>query len=169
MANLIALPTTSCILLRDVVVPALGTVLQHQMNSPEAQVMLLAIAGQESGLAYRRQMENGPARGLWEFEKNGIYGVVQALPDAVMSICLNAGIKPNVLDIYTALETDDILACRLARLLLYSDHHTLPPLESMQAAWVTYLRNWKPGLPDRTRWTHWYNSAVDAVSADSES
>src|SRR5699024_10369063 len=49
--------------------PALS-LLPAVMDTHQARVMLLAIALQESDLAYREQI-GGPAHGLWMFERGG--------------------------------------------------------------------------------------------------
>lgn len=162
---MIALPTSMSILLRDIVVPAMN-IFPESMDSPESRVMLCAITGQESALRYRQQIQ-GPAHSMWMFERNGISAV---LTNTITSgyakqVCVDAGIAATVDAVYSAMLTDDILGCRFARLLLWSDASALPPIGAINTAWSYYIRNWRPGKPDRNRWTVWYNAAVAAVNA----
>lgn len=162
---MIALPTSMPVLLQDIVVPAMN-IFPESMDSPESRVLLCAIAGQESALQYRQQIQ-GPAHSMWMFERNGISAV---LTDTITGgyakqICVDAGIAATVNDVYGAMLTDDILGCQFARLLLWSDASALPPIGAINTAWSYYIRNWRPGRPDRNRWTAWYNAAVAAVNA----
>ena len=43
--------------------------LPYRMYTESARVQMLAIGLQESGLTERVQRGNGPARGLWQFER----------------------------------------------------------------------------------------------------
>src|SRR5687768_17022204 len=105
------------------------------MDSPEARVMLLAIGLQESRFMYRfqklagRPYEKGPARSYWQFERGshlsggGVWGVV--LHDAsrfwLSHLCAKRNVPFDAAAIWGAIETDDVLAAGLARLLLFTD------------------------------------------------
>ena len=141
--------------------------LPAQMRSREATLMLLAIGLQESNLEYRRQIR-GPARGLWQFEKNGgVRGVIRH-PSTFMHarvVCDVFGITEErnaalAARVYDALETNDVLAAALARLLLYTDPARLPKLGEEIAAWDYYNRNWRPGKAHPSRWPSCYNRAL---------
>lgn len=142
------------------------------MGSPAARVMLLAIGLQESRLIHRRQI-NGPARGLWQFEKGtsesrgGIWGVylhpASARPLKVLCLARSINHHPN--SIYAALEYDDVLACGVARLLLWTDPRALPKIGDAQAGWDLYMRTWRPGKPHRDTWDALYGQAVKAIAA----
>lgn len=152
----------------DPAVPLLPEV----MESPAARVMLLAIGLQESRLIHRRQI-NGPARGLWQFEKGtresrgGVWGVYlhPASAEPLKSLCLARSVNHNPDSIYAALEYDDVLACGAARLLLWTDPGSLPKIGDAQAGWDLYMRTWRPGKPHRNTWDALYAQAVKAVAA----
>ena len=50
-----------------------------RVDSPEAELLLLAIALQESGCTHRAQIK-GPARGYWQFERGGGFAGILAHP-----------------------------------------------------------------------------------------
>lgn len=145
--------------LRFAIEPALA-ILPPGMDSPQARVMLLAIGMQESHFEYRRQMGNGPARGYWQFEegtrasRGGVYGVY--LHDAsrywLDRLCAARGVQFLPSSIYRAIETDDVLAAGVARLLLFTDPLRLPATDDADGAWGLYLRTWRPGKPRPQEW-----------------
>ena len=149
---MLALPAANADVLAEVIAPALS-VLPMTMDSPEARLILLAIGRQESGFAARHQV-NGPACGLWQFERNGVLGVMHGA--ATSSYAYNACIKSGVLwgstSILAALQQDDELACIFARLLLWSDPRPLPEIGDVLGAWNLYERTWRPGMPSYSRW-----------------
>lgn len=159
--------------LRDVIAPALAR-LPERMDSPEARVMLLAIGLQESRLTYRRQI-GGPARGLWQFERGtpetrgGITGVLlhPASSHYLHDICAACELRPVASVIHDRLEHDDVLACVVARLLLWTDPDPLPAIADADRAWSYYLRTWRPGKPHATTWHHLHARARSAVEATS--
>lgn len=140
--------------------PALAA-LPARMRSREAVVMLLAIGLQESLFKYRRQMADGPARGLWQFEKmGGVAGVLQHRTTTTLAaeICRARGVAAAAGDVHAALEHDDVLAAAFARLLLWTDPKALPGLNDVDGAWQLYLRTWRPGA--YTRGTPEYRAAL---------
>lgn len=142
--------------------PALD-LLPAKMRSPEACVMLLAIGGQESQLKFRTQA-GGPARGLWQFETGGVREVMQkADPRDVTNLFDARDVHYAVTNAMYAIETDDIFAAGMARLLLWCDPKPLPPIGAMGTAWNYYVRNWEPGKPRPTDWPANYRAAVQAV------
>jgi len=159
------LPLTPSQALRSVIIPALAE-LGAKYDSPRARVLLLAIAGQESGLKYRRQ-QPGPARGLWQFEQGGgVKGVLRHNASAkdATRLCLARGVMPTPVALYAALEHDDILAAGIARLLLWTLPEALPAIGDEDGAWSQYIDAWRPGKPHRDRWAANYRAAVSAVS-----
>lgn len=138
--------------LGKIIVPALTT-LPEQMDSPEARLMLLAIALQESGLRAREQT-GGPARGLWQFERNGVLAVMHhtRTADVVFHWCEENDVTYGSTAIYERLALDDELAGVFARLLLWTDPRPLPEIGDCMGAWNLYERCWKPGKPSYTRW-----------------
>lgn len=158
--------------LRSVVEPALRR-LPERMGSREARLLLLAIGLQESLLTYRAQV-GGPARGLWQFERGtpetrgGVCGVLMhpATRRYVVAACEMADLSPTERAIYDRIETDDVLACVLARLLLWTDPQPLPA--DAAGGWGLYLRTWRPGRPRPDSWLgNWSRAggAVDAATA----
>lgn len=139
--------------------------LSPAMYTRPARVMLHAIGLQESLLTYRRQHGNGPARGLWQFERGG--GVVGVLTHAsskalARKVCADRGVDPTAMAVWTALEFDDVLAACFARLLLYTDPRPLPAIGEQQKAWEYYLRNWRPGKAHPETWPENYQAALRA-------
>lgn len=146
--------------------------LPPRADTTQARAMLLAIGLQESGLTARVQRVagggKGPARGLLQFERGGgVVGVLShpASRDLALQVC-SARKLPAVSStvVWDELETDDVLAFALGRLLLMTDPKALPALGDEQAAWDCYLRNWRPGQPHRDRWTTNYPTALAALT-----
>ena len=123
--------------IRQAIASALA-ILPAPMDSPQARVMLLAIGLQESRFEHRRQI-GGPARGLWQFEegtkqtRGGVY-----LHDAsrfwLERLCASRGVQflPDV--IYRTLDSDDVLAAGVARLMLFTDPKRLPATDDVDGA-----------------------------------
>jgi hypothetical protein len=74
--------------------------------------------------------------------------------------CANAGTTAAV---YHQLESDDILACAFARLLLWTVPDSLPGRDEEQRAWSQYVSAWRPGKPRRDKWQRNYAKAWDAI------
>lgn len=136
--------------------------LPSKMNTAPAAQEVMSICAQETDLIHRRQMGNGPARGLAQFEKGdeksraGVYGVMNhpASRELVRHVCHERGVPFERDVIWKALEFDDVLAFALARLLLWTDSGKLPTTQ--QEGWDTYLRVWRPGKPHPEKWaTSW--------------
>lgn len=146
--------------------PALA-LLPERMDSVEARVMLLAIGLQESRFEHRRQMNNGPAMGFWQFEKGGgVHGVYNHVASRahLEHICLLRGVPYGVAAIWAALERDDVLAAAVARLLLFTDPQRLPGVTDVDGAWRLYaVRTWRPGKPHRETWDGYHLQAREAL------
>lgn len=144
---------------------AFAATLLPAFANPSANLLLLAIAGQESGWTERRQIAGGPARGFWQTEPNGVLALLQN--PQTQRYAINAARAQSVgidrASIYIAIEHNDPLAFACARLLLWADPHPLP--EGEEAGWETYLRCWRPGRPDRDRWAAVYPQAADVFNA----
>lgn len=143
--------------------------LPARMDTSAARVVLVAIALQESRMKHRRQLVGsppkplGPAAGLWQFEKGGgIKGVLTHPASAAQAreVCKARGVGPAVDAVWSALQYDDVLACALARLLLWTDPHRLPEIGDADGAWALYLRVWRPGKPHPETWGNLYAQAV---------
>ena len=129
----------------------------------EAVVMMLAIAGQESDWTDRRQ-NGGPARSWWQFEAaGGVAEVMDKCPAQLQNVALWLDIPYQRSVLFEAMAWNDALAFAFARLLLWQDPAPLPAMGEEEVAWGYYLRNWRPGMPDRQRWSRVYPQAVAAV------
>lgn len=161
---MIDLPATPKIVLAKVVVPALALLPVH-MDTPEARVMLVAIALQESGLRTRQQV-GGPAHGLWQNERPVQQLLIDNKASAadVCAVCKSRAVAPIASDMYWALLTDDVFAAAIARLILWCDPHPLPALGDADDAWVCYQKNWGPGKPRPVDWPGNYSTALAAVT-----
>lgn len=157
--------------LRLIVAPTLDWLATLGIRSDRrAEVMLLAIAGQESGFRARAQViaggGKGPARGLWQFERGGgVVGVLQhrATAKAAQTVCDALLVPVDPINVHAALEQNDVLACAFARLLLWTDPGSLPGEQT--AGWQCYLRNWRPGKPHPEVWPARWNAAAAATGA----
>lgn len=155
----------------QILVPVLPQVLSLIGLPPslEATRLLLAIAGQESNWTYRFQLagkgKKGPARGFWQFEKIGVKGVLthRATKTQARILCRGCGLDTDdAVSVWEALETNDVLAAGMARLLLETNPGPLPVSEV--PAWLCYLRLWRPGKPNRGRWGQCWQDASAAVA-----
>ena len=150
--------------------PAFALLPKH-LGSKEAMCMLLAIGLQESRLEYRRQLGNGPARGLPQFEcgsresRGGVWGVYlhRASHELLRLICRDRDCNFDPRAIWARMEDDDVLAFGVARLLLLTDPHPLPALVEEEKAWDCYLRTWRPGRPHPETWGGFYRLAMEEV------
>lgn len=164
-------------LLRGVVDPTLAWLADMSVPSDDrARVILLAIAGQEADCMHRRQIPVAHAMGLWQFERGGgVAGVLSHRASMLIAgrVCVARNVRANSTDVHMALAHDDVLACALARLLLWTDARPLPGVHAEDEAWAYYLRNWRPGAYDRgtdeeraklrAKWAGHHRMARDAV------
>lgn len=155
-------------------IPAALDLLPSRMDTTEARAMLLATGLQESAFNARRQggkgtrPGNGPARSFWQFERAG--GVTEILTssntrDIIRPICRMFLYEPTPAVIHAAMEHHDVLACCMARLLLYRDPRTLPHYDHPDLGWDIYLRNWRPGKPHPETWRKYYDQAWSIIFA----
>ena len=94
---MLPLPMTPAECLAGVLEPTFHDLLPGKFDSREARVLLLAIAGQESNLAYRKQV-GGPAMGLFQFEQGGgVRGVLThpASRTYVRMVCQYRAVAPT--------------------------------------------------------------------------
>lgn len=147
---MLPLPITASQCLASIINPMLQ-LLPAPLTSDAARTELIAIAIQESALAYRHQI-GGPARSLWMFEYNGVLAVCRhhTAGPIVRILCsaLNIRFDPGV--IFANLTTNDLLGAGVARALLWSDPAAIPTDESGGLA--MYQRNWRPGAFAPARW-----------------
>lgn len=156
----------------DIITPALLMLPSH-MDTPRARVQTLTICLQESRGIHRWQIVDparpdlrGPARGLWQFERNGgVRGVLThpASRRLAIEVCERRGVVPSLKLVWQFLAEDDVLAAALARLLLWTDPAPLPELGRGAEAWDYYLRNWRPGKPHLRTWHGYYAQALNTI------
>lgn len=128
----------------------------REYNTLTAKRMLMAIAIQETNLDTRKQRK-GPARSWWQFEGGPRAGIAEVLTAKgtrahAAKVCKELAITASTQAVHEAIEHCDLLACSFARLLLWIDPRPLPYNIDIDASWDYYLRNWRPGKPDRSRW-----------------
>lgn len=139
--------------------------------------MLISIGVQESDFRVRDQITSGPdvidpTTGYWQFEKaGGVRGVMRHLSsrDIARQLARNADVTFEEGAIWRNFveAAQGELSCGFARLLLFTDPQPLPiaVLASEDAAWLCYLRNWRPRTPHRGRWTgHWRTACQTATA-----
>lgn len=149
--------------------------LPQRMDTPEARVLSLTIALQESRGTMRRQLvmrrgrlvPEGPAKGLHQGEITGgmCTGIRThyATREHVADVLRARKVENNPRAIWDALEHDDVLSFALARLLLWSEPSKLPELGDVDGAWRYYLRAWRPGKPHLHTWAECYRVAREAL------
>ena len=153
-----------------------GNLVPVKMSGEKARVLLLAIQLQEDPQRLRRQMGNGIARGLFQFELGGgVKGVLrhEATTKYAHNLASIREVPASPQAVYEAIEFDDVLAAGLARLLLWSDSKPLPEVGEVREAFDTYLRVWRPGaytngtpVKQLALWTKWqlnYARAMDQL------
>lgn len=149
-------------------------ILGERYGKPEAQVMVLAIGGQETKYLARRQIikkngklvPEGPATGFWQFELGGgVTGVMThpASKALAQRLCEARAVPFNREAVWAQLQYDDVLAAGFARLLLLTDPRPLPKIGDSEPAWQCYIRNWRPGKPHPETWATAYLEALKAV------
>ena len=144
-------------------------------RSKQADVLVTAIAGQESEWKHRRQIgistyypQKVGARGYWQFEST--WGGPVALNDVMQSTKWQIGMICDSLDIpcdehalYEACAWNDTLACAMARLLLWIHPAPLPAVGDKEGSYLYYLRQWRPGSPHPELWPSRYDKALAAI------
>jgi hypothetical protein len=138
---------------RTALIPGLS-LLPAAMDTPEARSMIVAVCLQETGLAKRRQLGGGTARGYAQFEPVGVRGVLkhQASGARLREVCTALDISGTYQAIHRALEFHDPLTVCCARLLLRTLPAPLPTAEQDAVAWEQYLDAWRPGRPRPETW-----------------
>lgn len=156
--------------LLDVIDPGLillASVLDRSdLDSPEASIMLMAIAGQESAWSHRRQV-GGPARSYWQFEKGGgVAGVLAGKQTGpwIRLVCAALDIPADASTVFEAMAWNDHLAVAMARLNLWLVRGALPKEGDQDSAWNYYLNQWRPGKPHPAAWPANYQAALKAVT-----
>ena len=146
--------------------------LPASMDSPQARVLLIAIALQESRLTHRDQIVKGkkpgvkgPALGLWQFELGGGVKGVLSHPASALHAKSLVDFTTGPRGVWLMLELSDTLAAQFARLLLWTDPRPLPVRGDAAAGWNYYIRNWRPGKPHPQTWGAFWREAEALVYA----
>lgn len=132
-----------------------------RFQSREAEVMLVAIALQESRIQHRVQV-GGPAHGFWQFESGGGVKGVLTHPSSAQTaraMCSELNFNADQATVYAKIVDNDMLACVIARLLLFTDPKPLPAVSDMNGSWAYYKRNWRPGRPHPETWAGFHAQA----------
>lgn len=140
--------------------------------------MLLAIGLQESAFEHRRQKNYGPARGFWQFEKDGgTRGVLRhadtqghafrVLRHLRYGHLFDTNGRPKTTEIHYTLHDNDVLACVFARLLLFTVPGRLPGRDQPGVGWDQYIEGWRPGKPHRGTWDGNFEHAWRIVAKES--
>ena len=163
------------LLLKTAIIPALG-MLDSTLDTPAARALLIAIALQESGLKARRQIleagkpwwesKPGAANSFWQFERDGGVRGVLRHPGAsaiVLPVLADLLYPRDPYAVHEALIHNDVLACVLARALLYSVPDAMPAQNEPDKGWAIYIKAWRPGKPHPAEWPENYRIAWEAV------
>jgi len=150
----------------DPIYEAAMALLPPSMSSPEAKAMLIATGLQESQFRFRKQHYQGPARGFWQFEMGGATrGLIEhpvtgpILRPLLDKLCYST----YPADVWNAIEHNDVLACVMARLLLYTVPAKLPGPTDVEEGWRQYQWAWRPGKPHPERWPENFSKAWQEV------
>jgi hypothetical protein len=143
----------------------LTEVFSPKFDTPNARIQLLAIGMQESKFMDRVQQGGGPAHSFWQEEPNGVKSVLnhELVGPMMVDICQKLGVNSDWRTVYKEVIMNDVLACAVARLILYADGNPLPKVGAVDDAWQCYLRNWKPGRPRPDSWARNYKIAQEHV------
>jgi hypothetical protein len=144
-------------------------------RSKSADVLLVAIAGQESFWKARRQIgmnyypQKVGARGYWQFESTwggpvAINDLFQKTDRQLSVVCSSLDVPYDEYAVYEACAWNDTLACAMARLLLWIHPKPLPAIGDKEGAWQYYLNQWRPGAPHRHTWDARYDAALAAIA-----
>jgi hypothetical protein len=130
-------------------------------SDARAHLLTMAIPGQETGWAARRQMAGGPARSYWQAEEGGALAEMfgRAAPH-FKAVCAALDIPFDRKVAWDAIIWNDTLACCMARLRLWVDPAPLPEIGDADGAWEYYIRTWGPGMPRRESWNGRYSTAM---------
>jgi hypothetical protein len=154
-------------------IPAAFALLPEPMRTIEARALLVTIGLQESGFRRRRQ-EPGSARGFWQFEVNGIQGVLdhdrtQLVISRVLAH-LHYDHTQDARDLHPFVEHNDTLACCFARCLLWTSLDALPTRAEKGGAarsFALYRTLWRPGKPKASTWGVFYEQGWSAWNIES--
>ncbi len=144
------------------VIPGLS-LLPSEMTSPEARVLLVAIAMQETGLVTRSEV-GGSAFGFYQFMEIGVDGVFSHAETGHLAADVAKVLQiPVDENFYEAVRWNDHMGTVLARLNLWPDPAPLPAIGQQAEAMDYYGRIWRPKVVAVRRWPAAYNAAIACV------
>jgi hypothetical protein len=127
----------------------------------ERELLLVAIAIQESALKHRRQQPSGPARSYFQIESPTAYDCcTRCIP--ARRFLQELGVKTMMIS-PESLEHNDLAACAIAAGILRLHPGRLPELGDHDGAWQYYLASWRPGSPRPASWPASYREAWMAL------
>ncbi len=130
------------------------------MTSPEARVLLVAIAMQETGLVTRSEV-GGSAFGFYQFMEIGVDGVFSHAETGHLAADVAKVLQiPIDENFYEAVRWNDHMGTVLARLNLWPDPAPLPALGQEMEAFRYYERIWRPKVAVHARWPAAYNAGM---------
>ena len=135
-------------------------------DSVQARLMLLTIGQVESAFKTRVQAGGGPARGFFQFEKNGGCAEIEQHPKlAHFRECIrHLGFPVLRVSTHAALgHGADHLAVIMARAVLWLEPRPLPLIGDCETAYRQYLARWRPGKPSAARFRTSYAKALETV------
>lgn len=145
------------------VIPGLS-LLPPFMTSPEARVLLVAIAMQETGLMTRSEV-GGTAFGFYQFMVIGVDGVFANGETGHLAVDVAKSLQiPVDENFYEAVRWNDHMGTVLARLNLWPDPAPLPAIGAEAEARNYYARIWRPKIVAVQRWPAAYNAAISCVT-----
>lgn len=151
----------------QIIYEATMKLLPTAMDTPKAKAMMYAIGMQEGDkFTARRQYNDGPARGFWQFEQGGgVRGVLThaATKHHAKAILDQLQYNDYPTTVWNALEHNDILAMAFARLNLWWAAGALPEPGDYDGSWAYYINTWRPGKPHRSTWNGYYDLAWQNV------
>lgn len=143
-----------------------------RLDSLRARAQLLKTMLQEgmvNGVLRRRQLGNGPARSMLQFERGGIAALLRhpATRELVKQVCQARHVPCTTDDIYKTLAGDDVLAFALGRLNLLWNVKPLPAINDDIGSFDYYIHCWNPGAfrthPEEC-WKRWSQNHAEVLA-----
>lgn len=115
-------------------------------NSPEAQLSLLAWAGQETQWSNVAQIGGGPGRGPWQDEPETCLDVLTnpTTEHMALRVCVTLGVGAVGKAVWTNIIPKPLLSVAFSRLDLYADPEPLAAVGDAHGCLEAYKRIWGP-------------------------
>lgn len=144
----------------------IANIIGDHLLTNNSHALMLMIALQESNLMHRNQYPVAFAKGFWQFERSGCHGLWLHNESKPLLLAVANEIRyplKTSIDLWEGVENNDTIAVAAARALLWTDPKPLPSMKDIDKCWKYYINNWRPGKPDRDRWTSSYERAIAEV------